>query len=183
MKKTKRAFTLIELLVVVLIIGILAAIALPQYQKAVHKARIAELFPRVKRMEQAMELYVLENGFPSSSIDITEIDADAMHGLQCDDTYVPARCTNKYTTYMAGFSIVDPMPSAFAFYNGVAASYFNGEVGITLQHSINNNTTWTRRCFYRTSDHEGDTVSEPTSKMLCDSLIPLGYSSLEDYPN
>ncbi len=55
-------FTLIELLVVVLIIGILAAVALPQYQKAVVRSRISEVLVNIKTLETAVNAVYLETG-------------------------------------------------------------------------------------------------------------------------
>ena len=62
MKNNKWGFTLIELLVVVLIIGILAAVALPQYTKAVEKSRVAEAKGVLNTIRKNYQLHVLQYG-------------------------------------------------------------------------------------------------------------------------
>ena len=82
-----RAFTLIELLVVVLIIGILAAIALPQYQKAVMRTRYNNLKSLTRRIADAEEVFYMANN--TYSVDFEELDVDMPGGKL--DSSIPRR--------------------------------------------------------------------------------------------
>ena len=75
-QETKRGFTLIELLVVVLIIGILAAIALPQYKKAVWRSRATELQALARSLATAQESFYMASGRLAQSFDELDISFD-----------------------------------------------------------------------------------------------------------
>ena len=119
---TRRGFTLIELLVVVVIIAILAAIALPQYQKAVEKSRAAEAWVTLKSIVDAVEAAKLEHG------------VDSAQGLKWDDLALgfgdpsyPSVGTSSFITkdWMYGYGIYNNVAEAIRYPRDAYRLYLN----------------------------------------------------------
>ena len=93
-------FTLIELLVVVLIIGILAAIALPQYKKAVWKSRNTQIKTMLTTLSKAQAAYYMANGayaknFNELAVDFPSVAAPG--GVYCGTAYANAGDSIRYS--------------------------------------------------------------------------------------
>lgn len=90
MKKNKntQGFTLIELLVVVLIIGILGAIVLPKYQKAVLKSRTGQVMFLVRSLATAQEEYYMINREYSNSFEKLSVSIPGTEQIRGNDKYI-----------------------------------------------------------------------------------------------
>ncbi len=75
-----KGFTLIELLVVVLIIGILSAVALPQYTTAVEKARSAEALTLMSSVRSAAERYRLQKDQWPANFNVLDVEIPLVEG-------------------------------------------------------------------------------------------------------
>ena len=170
---SRLGFTLIELLVVVLIIGILAAVALPQYQKAVEKSRTTEALTIISSLQKAVEVWVLANGytggrcksFLGAEADLKgELDIDLEGSMDCSsEGYCLSKNFAYYASCCSNFCEVD----ATKLVNGELLEDDFPYVITTQKFSFNPDWNSHKICWY--TDNLG--------KAICDGLKSQGFDS------
>ena len=154
-KQVKQGFTLIELLVVVLIIGILAAVALPQYQKAVEKAHASEALQNIRTLENIMDMFILQEGaMPSSLVYIKDMGSGVeLSGGEWDEEDPPNYITKNFKYY--GYSGCSSHGCGAEIYR-----YPNYEYAFSINKDTND-TKWKQNCF---------TENTTVGRYICEGL-------------
>ncbi len=98
-RSAERGFTLIELLIVMTIIGILASIAAPNYQRSVIKAREAVLMEDLYQMRRAIDAYFVDNSKYPDSLEAL-VEGKYLRGIP----------TDPFTNLQESWEVVSPEP-------------------------------------------------------------------------
>ena len=140
----KRGFTLIELLVVVLIIGILSAVALPQYTKAVEKSRSTEAITLLGNLATAQQIYKMSQGVFTGDMSVLDLQLPGVSSTATNQITtknfivkiaIPNSTTATGTTFLA---------TAQRANNGTATTSADNKYTINLSIDANGNIL--RRC-------------------------------------
>lgn len=125
----KKGFTLIELLVVVLIIGILSAVALPQYTKAVEKSRATEAITLLGNLANAEQIYKMSTGGYTTDLTLLDLQLPGVTGTAAQTS-----------TLTKNFQISVPLANTTTFVGTAQRGKVNGS---TFTASDNADTKYT----------------------------------------
>ena len=125
MTKTRRGFTLIELLIVVVIIGILAAIAIPKFAATKDKAKLASVRTDLRNAETAEESYFSDYNVYGT---VAQLQALSLIGLSTGNTMSVTAATNGFTASASNSSISSTITSCKVQVAGGASSSVDGQI-------------------------------------------------------